>query len=255
MASWLMRMSPSSGKSTTNCWLICSGLQAVAQRRSARCGLFSPFHLVGGLSTTLPSGRCSCPLSRSVTYSRNRELLASFAGSGRRAAVCAFHCATVARHSGLRPRVAALRRNSREIVPGSRLSSRAIARTPRTCAVASPDVVEFGLAGLGVVITTWAAIVRRSVRPAEGFSRRDTTYDGLGPCCPTGSPGHAQGRRRRRTDPGRGRDDVPIPDRHRAHGDDRRSALGTQRHPYQPAQRLPPADAVDERRRSAAEDP
>jgi hypothetical protein len=60
-------------------------------------------------------------------------MLASFAGLGRRAVVCAFHCATPARYSRLPLRVAALRRNSREIVPGSRLSSRAIARTPRPC--------------------------------------------------------------------------------------------------------------------------
>src|SRR3954451_6339605 len=43
-----MRMSTSSGKSRTSRREICSGLQAVAQRRSARCGLFSPFHVVGG---------------------------------------------------------------------------------------------------------------------------------------------------------------------------------------------------------------
>jgi hypothetical protein len=94
---WLMRMSISSGKSRTSRREICSGLQAVAQRRSARCGLFSPFQVVGGPATTVPSGRCNCPLNRLCTYFRSRGLLASFAGLGRRAAVCAFHCATLAR--------------------------------------------------------------------------------------------------------------------------------------------------------------
>src|SRR3712207_1761957 len=115
-----MRMSASSGKSTTSRRLICSGLHAVAQRRSARWGLFKPFQVVGGPAATVPSGRCNRPLSRVWTYSCSRGLLASFAGLGRRAAVCAFHWATVARYSILPLRVAALRRSSREIVPGSR---------------------------------------------------------------------------------------------------------------------------------------
>ena len=57
-------------------------------------------------------------------------LTASFAGFGRRAARSACHCAVVARYSRPPERVAALRRNSREIVDGARASSRAIARTP-----------------------------------------------------------------------------------------------------------------------------
>jgi hypothetical protein len=95
---------------------ICSGLHAVAQRRSARCGLFNPFHVVGGPAAGRPSGRRSCPSSRVCTYSVNRGLVASLAGFGRRAAVWAFHCATVARSWILPLRVAALRRSSREIV-------------------------------------------------------------------------------------------------------------------------------------------
>jgi hypothetical protein len=113
-----MRIRTSSGKSTRSRRAICSGLQAVAHR-SAPWGLFSPLHVVSGSAATLPSGRLSCPLSRACTYSLNRALVASFAGLGRRVAVCAFHCATVARQSGLPPRVAALRRSSRGIVPGA----------------------------------------------------------------------------------------------------------------------------------------
>jgi hypothetical protein len=94
-------------------------LIAAAQRRSARWGLFTPFQVVGGPAATVPSGRCDCPFSRVWTYSCSRGLLASFAGLGRLAAVCAFHCAIVARYSRLPPRVAALQRSSREIVPGS----------------------------------------------------------------------------------------------------------------------------------------
>jgi hypothetical protein len=48
-------------------------------------------------------------------------LLTSFAGLGRRATVCAFYCATLARYSGLPPQVAALRRNSRDYLELSRV--------------------------------------------------------------------------------------------------------------------------------------
>lgn len=124
-----MRMSSSSWKSTSRCE-ICSGLQAVAQRRSARCGLFSPFHLVFGPATTVPSGRCSCPLSLVCTYSFNRGFVNSLAGLGRQAAVYAFHWATVARYSGLPPRVAALRRSSRETVRGTGITLRLLDPLP-----------------------------------------------------------------------------------------------------------------------------
>lgn len=49
----------------------------------------------------------------------------------------AFHCATDVRYSSFPPRVAALRRSSREMVPGSRPSARAISRTPLSCALSS----------------------------------------------------------------------------------------------------------------------
>ena len=78
--------------------------------------LVQALHVVAGPAAGLPSGRCSWPESRSWTYCCSRGLVASLAGLGRRAAVCAFHCATVARYSILPLRVAALRRSSREIV-------------------------------------------------------------------------------------------------------------------------------------------
>ena len=59
-----------------------------------------------------------------------RSFAASFAAFGRRARRSACHCAVVARYSSSPPRVAALRRNSREIVDGDRPSCRAISRTP-----------------------------------------------------------------------------------------------------------------------------
>jgi hypothetical protein len=57
-------------------------------------------------------------------------LLTSFAVFGLQACNSAFHCAIDARYSRCPPRVAALRRSSREIVDGARPSIRAIARTP-----------------------------------------------------------------------------------------------------------------------------
>ena len=56
---------------------------------------------------------------------------ASFAGLGRLARRSACHCAVVARYSKRPLRVAALRRNSREIVDGERPSRRATSRTPQ----------------------------------------------------------------------------------------------------------------------------
>src|SRR3954454_3618325 len=121
----------SSGKSTRNLAEICSGLQAVAHRRSWRRGLLRPFHaLTGGPATAVPSGRQTWPARRSWTYSRSRSSAASLAGLGRRATSSAFHCATDARYSSLPHRVAALRRSSREIVDGDLPTSRAISRTP-----------------------------------------------------------------------------------------------------------------------------
>src|SRR3954451_10181275 len=110
---------------------ICSGLHAVAHRRSCRRGLLRPFHgLTAGPAAAVPSGRRTLPASRSCTYSRSRGSAASFAIFGRRATSSAFHCATDARYSSLPPRVAALRRSSREIVDGDLPISRAISLTP-----------------------------------------------------------------------------------------------------------------------------
>ncbi len=79
-----------------------------------------------------PSGRAIVPARRSCTYVRNRGFSASLAILGRRAWRSAFHCATEARYSSLPPRVATLRRSSREIVDAGRLSLRPISRTPRS---------------------------------------------------------------------------------------------------------------------------
>jgi len=78
--------------------------------------------------------------------------MASFAGFarvtrwGRRAARSACHCAFVARYPKPPPRVAALRRNSRDSVEGARPSRRAISRTPwpwtRRSAISSRSVKE-----------------------------------------------------------------------------------------------------------------
>src|SRR5215210_1350132 len=114
---------------------ICSGLHAVAHLQSWRRGLLRPFHgLTAGPATAVPSGRRILPARRSCTYSRSRSSAASLAILGRRAINSAFHCATDARYSSLPPRVAALRRSSREIVDGERSSCRAISRTPAPCA-------------------------------------------------------------------------------------------------------------------------
>lgn len=63
------------------------------------------------------------------TKSRSRGLVTNFAVFGRLAASWAFHWATVARYSSFPPRVAALRRSSRLIVPGS-LKWRAMWQSP-----------------------------------------------------------------------------------------------------------------------------
>lgn len=118
-----MRMDSSSGKSTLRRCEICSGLHAIAHRRSCRCGLFRPFHASGQSTTTLPSGRRTPFTRRSWTYSRSLALVTNFAFFGRFAACCAFHCATSARYSCLPPRVAALVAQLAEIVPGSRSRS------------------------------------------------------------------------------------------------------------------------------------
>src|SRR5690349_13599861 len=130
MASWLMRIDASSGKSRRRRRAICSGLHARAHRRSCRRPCRRPVHGTTGLGTIVPLGAMTTPSNRSCTYCCSLAFTASFAGFGRRAARSACHCAVVARYSRPPERVAALRRNSREIVDGGRASWRPIARTP-----------------------------------------------------------------------------------------------------------------------------
>src|SRR2546425_7001480 len=130
MASWLMRMESSSGKSRGRRRAICSGLHARAHRRGCRRPCRRPFHSITGLPTAAPLGAMTAPANRSCTYRCSWALTASFAGFGRRAARSACHCAVVARYAKPPLRVAALRHNSREIVDGARASRRAISRTP-----------------------------------------------------------------------------------------------------------------------------
>jgi hypothetical protein len=118
MVSWLTRMVSSSGKSSLSRRAICSGLQAVAHRRSCRRPARRPFQGTLGPRISLPFGATTRPASRSCTYSRSAALMASSADFGRRADRSACHCAVVARYSKPPPRVAALRRSSREIVEG-----------------------------------------------------------------------------------------------------------------------------------------
>lgn len=64
----------------------------------------------------LPSASITAPAIRDCTYACSKPFLTSLAVLGRLAARSAFHCATEARYSSMTPRVAALRRNSREIL-------------------------------------------------------------------------------------------------------------------------------------------
>src|SRR2546427_6237609 len=130
MASWLIRIASSSGKSRGRRRAICSGLHARAHRRGCRRPCRRPFHVTTGLGTVAPLGAMIAPANRSCTYRCSSVLVASFAGLGRRAARSACHWAVVARYSKPPDRVAALRRSSREIVDGARASRRAISRTP-----------------------------------------------------------------------------------------------------------------------------
>lgn len=77
-----------------------------------------------------PRSRLICPDGRSSRYACNRGLATGFATCGRRAATSAFYCATDAQYPVLPQRTAVLRRNSLEIVPGSRPIARAISRSP-----------------------------------------------------------------------------------------------------------------------------
>src|SRR3712207_6133352 len=131
-------MASSSGKSTGSRWAICSGLHAVAHRRSARRGLFRPFDCgVTGPTAGVPlrpldhSGQAVLDVVTEAVVGEELAVL------GRRAINSAFHCAIPARYSSRPERVAALCRNSREIVEGALLSRRAISRMPTSCARSS----------------------------------------------------------------------------------------------------------------------
>src|SRR5215207_5851977 len=166
MASGLMRMVSSSGTSSRKRRAICSGLQAVAQRRSCRRPCRRPFHGTTGPCTAAPFGAITRPASRSCTERRSGSLIASLADFGRRAERSACHCAVVARYAKPPLRVAALRRSSREIVDGARSSRRAIARTPCLCA-------------RKIAISSRSANDRE--RPDSGFDDRERCDGGMPP--------------------------------------------------------------------------
>src|SRR3954451_432867 len=134
MASWLIRIVPSPGKSSRRRREICRGLHALAQRRCCRRPWRRPFQVTAGPAAAAPPGAATAPANRSRTYARSAAVGASFAGFGRRAARSACHRAVLARYSRPPPRVAALRRSSRESVDAARPRRRAIARTPWPCA-------------------------------------------------------------------------------------------------------------------------
>src|SRR5215218_2673518 len=131
MASWLIRMVSSSGKSSRKRRAICSGLHALAHRRGCRRPCRRPFQGTTGPRTAALPGPQTSPASLSCTYPRSAAFTASFAGFGRRAARSACHCAVVARYASPPLRVAALRRSSREIVDAARPRRRAVSRTPQ----------------------------------------------------------------------------------------------------------------------------
>src|SRR3954466_9228343 len=129
-----MRMVSSPGKSIRRRREICPGLHALAHRRCCRRPCRRPFQATAGPTTAAPPGVATAPDRRSCTYVRRAAVVASLALFGRRAARSACHCAVLARYASPPLRVAALRRNSREIVDAARPSRRAISRMPWPCA-------------------------------------------------------------------------------------------------------------------------
>src|SRR6476661_4847251 len=134
MASWLIRIVSSSGKSIGKRRAICSGLHALAHRRFCRWPSRRFFQDTAGPVTGMPLGATTMPANLSSTYVRKVALRASLAGLGRRADRSACHWAVVARYSSPPLRVAALRRSSREIVEADRPSRRATACMEQPCA-------------------------------------------------------------------------------------------------------------------------
>src|SRR3954467_11447365 len=221
MASWLIRIVPSPGKSSRRRREICRGLHALAQRRCCRRPWRRPFQVTAGPAAAAPPGAATAPANRSRTYARSAEFVASFAGFGRRAARSAGHWAVVARYSRPPPRLAPLRRSSRETVDAARPSRRATSRTPWPCARHS---------------ATSSRSANDRYRPEGGFDDRASVDGGMPPAsrnhrAPTAgdTPARsaassldrpaaiaAQNRRRssRRATPGRpGERDTPRPDR------------------------------------------
>src|SRR3954463_13627728 len=221
MASWLIRIVPSPGKSSRRRREICRGLHALAQRRCCRRPWRRPFQVTAGPATAAPPGARTAPASRSCTYASSAGFVASLAGFGRRAAHSACHRAVVARYSRPPPRVAALRRSSRETVDAARPSRRATSRTPCPCARHS---------------ATSSRSANDRYRPEGGFDDRASVDGGMPPAsrnhrAPTAGDTPArsaassldrpaaiavQNRRRssRRATPGRpGERDTPRPDR------------------------------------------
>src|SRR5689334_12640704 len=99
------------------------------RRQQGRAGELLDDHFV---RPTPRLSRGNCP--GSCVERRRGSLIASLTAFGRRAERSACPCAVVARYARPPLRVAALRRSSREIVDGARLSRRAISRTPCRCA-------------------------------------------------------------------------------------------------------------------------
>src|SRR3954465_3889612 len=129
-----MRMVSSPGKSIRRRREICPAVPALAHRGCGRRPCRRPFQATAGPTTAAPPGVATAPDRRSCPYVRRAAVVASLALFGRRAARSACHCAVLARYSSPPLRVAALRRNSREIVDAARPSRRAISRMPWPCA-------------------------------------------------------------------------------------------------------------------------
>src|SRR3954467_5451848 len=140
----------------------------VAHRRSCRGPCRRPFQATVGPGTAAPPGATTAPVSRSSTWVRNAAFSASFVGLGRRAARSACHCAVVARYSKPPLRVAALRRNSREIVEAARPSRRATSCMEQLCARRS-------------AISSRSANER--YRPESGFADGLDIDGGIPPAC------------------------------------------------------------------------
>src|SRR6478735_8443040 len=93
MASWLIRIVSSSGKSIGKRRAICSGLHALAHRRFCRWPSRRFFQDTAGPVTGMPLGATTMPANLSSTYVRKVALRASLVGLGRRADRSACHWA------------------------------------------------------------------------------------------------------------------------------------------------------------------